>query len=82
MNRPLLPVLGAVLLCAHSLSAVAADSSTATTTNASQVRAQIEAKRDQLSGVASTAKTTAPAPATVLDAPVATDDAPAQDQQP
>lgn len=78
MNRSLLPVIGTVLLCAQSFCALAADSSATT----AQTRAQIEAKRDQLSGVATVAKPTAQSTSTLLDAPVETDDAPAQVQQP
>jgi hypothetical protein len=80
MNRSLLPVIGTVLLCAQSFCALAADASTATT--AAQTRAQIEAKRDQLSGVATVAKPATQSTSTLLDAPVNTDDAPAQVQQP
>jgi len=56
-------------------------SSTNTATSVEQVRVQIEAKRDQLSGAANVtpAKT---GPTTVLDAAVPTDDAPAQAQRP
>jgi hypothetical protein len=79
MNRFLLPVIGTVLLCAQSFCALAADSSATTTAD---TRAQIEAKRDQLSGVATVAKPTTQSTSTLLDAPVETDDAPAQVQQP
>lgn len=84
MTRPMLSVFSAVLLCAQSLSALAMDStSAANTSNSTQeIRAQIEAKRDQLSGAASVSATTPKGPSTVLDAPVDTDDAPAQAQRP
>ncbi len=84
MTRPMLSVFSAVLLCAHSLSALAADSSSATNTATSteQIRVQVEAKRDQLTGVANVSTATAKGPSAVLDAPVVTDDAPAQAQRP
>jgi hypothetical protein len=77
-------VFSAVLLCAHSLSALAADSASATNTATSteQVRVQVEAKRDQLTGVANVSSSASKGPSTVLDAPVVTDDAPAQAQRP
>jgi hypothetical protein len=80
----MLSVFSAVLLCAHSFSALAADTASATNTATSteQVRVQVEAKRDQLTGVASVSTTAPKGPSTVLDAPVVTDDAPAQAQRP
>jgi hypothetical protein len=84
MIRPMLPVVGAILLCAQSFSVFAADStsvSTASTSTAS-LREQVEAQRDQLSGVAQISQTTQKSSSTLLDAPVATDDAPTQAQQP
>lgn len=81
MNRLRLPILGALLLCAHSFSAQAASSTTTSsaTPTYEQVREQIEAKRAQLSGADSVGKATVP---DVQDAPVQTDDAPNQEQQP
>lgn len=81
MNRPLLSVISAVLLCAHSVSALAADSASAATSQ-QHIRAQVEAKRDQLSGAAKISPPAQKGPAAVLDAPVETDDAPAQAQRP
>jgi len=83
MNRLMLPVMGTLLLCAQSFSAWAADSTSTTTagTSAEQVREQMEAKRDQLSGVAKLTQTPATSSATVQDTPVVTDDAPTQVQQ-
>jgi hypothetical protein len=46
------------------------------------VREQIEAKRDQISGAAQLSKSTDKGTDSVLDTPVVTDDAPAQEQQP
>jgi hypothetical protein len=85
MTRPVWFFFTAAMLCAQSLTAHAADSTTSTTSTPSeqqQVREQMEAKRDQLSGAArinAPAKTGA---AMVLDAPVETEDAPAQVQKP
>ncbi|WGT36621.1 hypothetical protein [Pseudomonas atacamensis] len=78
------PVMGAVLLCAQSLSVMAADNSSSSNDgNANQqLREQIEAKRDQLTGAATLAPATPNGVGTLLDAPVETDDAPAQVQQP
>jgi hypothetical protein len=84
MTRPMLPVMGAILLCAQSFSVLAADATSASTaaTSGQSVREQVEAKRDQLSGVSQISQTTQKSSATVLDTPVVTDDAPAQEQQP
>lgn len=84
MMRFMLPVLGAVLLGAQSLSAVAADSTSSANTDTSvqQLRTQIEAKRDQISGVARISQSTQKASSTLVDTPVDTDDAPAQAQRP
>lgn len=81
MIRPMLPVVGAVLLCAQSFSVFAADS-TSTSTSGQNLREQVEAQRDQLSGVSQITQTTQKSSSTLLDTPVATDDAPAQVQQP
>lgn len=80
MPRHMLPVIGALLFCAHIFSAMAADS-TSSAVSTQQVREQVEAKRDQLSGVDKVTTTTQTGPATVLDSAVETDDAPAQEQQ-
>ncbi len=84
MLRIMSPVMGAILLCAQSLPAMAADNASAANGgNAEQqLREQIEAKRDQLTGAANLAPATQNSVATMLDAPVETADAPAQVQQP
>ncbi|WLH38424.1 hypothetical protein PSH79_14045 [Pseudomonas sp. FP2196] len=79
------PVMGAILLCAQSLPAMAADSSSSSADGGNaehQLREQIEAKRDQLTGAANLAPATQTGVATMLDAPLETSDAPAQVQQP
>lgn len=84
MLRIMSPVMGAILLCAQSLPAMAADSASSNNGgNAEhQLRQQIEAKRDQLTGAATLAPATQTGVATMLDSPVETSDAPAQVQQP
>lgn len=84
MNRLILPAMGMLYLCTQSFSAQAVESTSATASSSSmqQVREQIEAKRDQLSGAARLSKSTDKGTGAVLDAPVVTDDAPAQEQQP
>lgn len=47
-----------------------------------QVREQIEAKRDQISGAAQLSKSTDKGTGSVLETPVVTDDAPVQEQRP
>lgn len=84
MIRSMLPVLGAVLLCAQSLSALAADSmpTANTATSDAHVRLQVEATRDQISGANKINSSKKSGAAALLDAPVDTDDAPAQEQRP
>lgn len=83
MNRLLLPVMGTLFLCGQSFSALAAEAtSTASTSSSMQhVREQIEAKRDQISGAAQLSESTDTGTGSILETPVATDDAPAQEQQ-
>ncbi|RMV91260.1 hypothetical protein ALP01_05114 [Pseudomonas caricapapayae] len=84
MTRTMLSVFSAVLLCAHSVSTLAADStSTATTTGSDQQsRVQVEARRDQLSGADKISPARQQSSSSLLDAPVDTDDAPVQAQRP
>jgi hypothetical protein len=82
MHRLLLPVMGTLFLCAHTLPALAAPDTSATSSSLQQEREQIEAKRDQISGAAQLGKSTDSGSGALLDTPVATDDAPAQEQQP
>lgn len=84
MNRLMLPVMGTVLLCAQPFYALAADSTSPSTSASTheQLREQMEAKRDQLSGAAQLSAPAQTGTATVQDAPVPTDDAPSQEQQP
>ncbi len=82
MNRSMLSVFSAVLLCAQSVSALAADSTSTATAANQQIRVQVEAKRDQLSGADKISPMTQKSSSTLLDTPVDTDDAPAQAQRP
>ncbi|NVL31909.1 hypothetical protein F2S71_26045 [Pseudomonas syringae pv. actinidiae] len=78
----MLSVFSAVLLCAQSVAALAADSTSNTTAANQQIRVQVEAKRDQLSG----ADKISPDVAEEFLHPARyagnTDDAPAQAQRP
>ncbi|WP_044421197.1 hypothetical protein [Pseudomonas syringae group genomosp. 3] len=78
----MLSVFSAVLLCAQSVSALAADSTSTATAANQQIRVQVEAKRDQLSGADKISPMTQKSSSTLLDTPVDTDDAPAQAQRP
>jgi len=84
MMRFMPPVLGAVLLCAQCLPALAADSTSAVNaaTSSQQVRQEIEAKRDQLSGAAKLGTSAQKGASSLLDTPVDTGDAPAQVNRP
>ncbi len=89
MTRPVWFFFTAAMLCAQSLTAHAAahaaDSMASTPSTPSeqqQVREQMEAKRDQLSGAANISAPAKTGAATLLDAPVETDDAPVQVQKP
>lgn len=84
MNRSMLSVFSAVLLCAQSALTFAADSTSSTPATGSdqQIRTQVEAKRDQLSGADKISPAQQQSSSSLLDAPVDTDDAPAQAQRP
>ncbi|RMR84708.1 hypothetical protein ALP78_100618 [Pseudomonas coronafaciens pv. striafaciens] len=84
MNRSMLSVFSAVLLCAQSALTFAADSTSSTPATGSdqQIRTQVEAKRDQLSGADKIKPAQQQSSSSMLDAPVDTDDAPAQAQRP
>ncbi|QGG76588.1 hypothetical protein N028_14945 [Pseudomonas syringae USA011] len=84
MTRSMLSVFSAVLLCAQSVLTFAADSTSSTPATGSdqQIRTQVEAKRDQLSGADKINPAQQQSSSSLLDAPVNTDDAPAQAQRP
>ncbi|UQB39318.1 MULTISPECIES: hypothetical protein [Pseudomonas syringae group] len=76
----MLSVFSAVLLCAQSVAALAAD--TTSTATDQQVRVQVDAQRAQLSGVDKITPAAQKNSSTLLDTPVDTEDAPAQVQRP
>lgn len=82
MNRRSLSVFGAALLSACALPALADTPATSTPANDGVTRAQVEQQRDHASGADTLRSPKKTGPATVLDAPVVTDDAPAQVQAP
>jgi hypothetical protein len=82
MNRRLLPVFGAALLGACVLPVLADATATSTPVNDGATRVQVEQKRDHASGADTLSTPKKTGPAAVLDAPVVTDDAPAQVQAP
>ncbi|WPO00871.1 hypothetical protein [Pseudomonas sp. MUP55] len=77
----MLYVLSAALVCASTGYALAADSASSATSE-QQVRAHVEAQRDQLSGAAQLGTSAQAGASTLLDTPVDTDDAPSQAQHP
>nr|WP_314562396.1 hypothetical protein [uncultured Pseudomonas sp.] len=77
----MLYVLSAALVCASTGYALAADSASSATSE-QQVRAHVEAQRDQLSGAAQLGTSAQAGASALLDTPVDTDDAPSQAQRP
>ncbi|RMO07177.1 hypothetical protein ALQ47_02773 [Pseudomonas cichorii] len=83
MTRPMLSVFSALLLGASSFCVVAADSRATDNTHSEQeVRAQVDKQRDQLSGAYKLAAPVEKGSAALLEAPIETEDAPAQVQKP
>ena len=83
MTRPLLSVVSVLLLGASSISPVWADSKAVDTHHSEQaVREQVDKQRDQLSGAHKIATPAEKGSAALLQAPVDTEDAPAQVQKP
>ena len=78
MTRLLLSIFCSVLFGTHSLTTLAADSSLAN----QDIRAQVDAKRERISGVDKLAPAPTHGPSAVLDVPVDTGDAPAQEHKP
>ena len=79
MTRPMLSVFSAIVLCASTFSVMAADSTSAQASTSQQVRTQIDAKREQITGADKVALPAATASSALLDAPVDIEDAPDQD---
>ncbi|WP_434681670.1 MULTISPECIES: hypothetical protein [unclassified Pseudomonas] len=86
MTRPMLSVFSAIVLCASTFTVMAADSTAAQASTSQQVRIQTDAKREQITGADKVELPAAKTSSALLDAPVATDDAPdqaqSQEQQP
>lgn len=78
MTRPMLSVFSAIVLCASTFSVMAADSTSAQAATSQQVRTQIDAKREQITGADKVELPAAKTSSALLDAPVAIDDAPDQ----
>ncbi|MCV4286932.1 hypothetical protein OH708_03325 [Pseudomonas capsici] len=79
----MLSVFSALLLGASSFYVVAADSRATDNTHSEQeVRAQVDKQRDQLSGADKLAAPVEKGSAALLEAPIETEDAPAQVQKP
>ena len=83
MTRPMLSVISAILLGACSFSALSADYKSAAETNSGQdARAQVDEKRDKLSGADQVEKPVEQDSSKFFEAPVETSDAPVQEQKP
>lgn len=80
MTRPMLSVFSAIVLCASTFTVMAADSTSAHTASSQEVRTQIDAKREQITGADKIELPAATTSSPVLDAPVEIDDAPDQNQ--
>ncbi|MBI6856153.1 hypothetical protein AAIM60_07885 [Pseudomonas lijiangensis] len=79
----MLSVVSVLLLGASSISPVWADSKAVDTHHSEQaVREQVDKQRDQLSGANKIATPAEKGPSALLQAPVDTEDAPAQVQKP
>ena len=83
MNKLLLPVTGMLVAGAFAVGVNAADSEAGTQRYSEQeIRAQLDKKREQISGADKVAKPTEKAQAGFIDTPVNTDDAPSQEARP
>lgn len=81
MTRPMLSVFSAMVLCASTFTVMAADSDSAQASSDQQTRIQIDAKREQITGADKVELPAAKTSSVLLDAPMATDDAPDQTQE-
>lgn len=80
MTRPMLSVFSAIVLCASTFTVMAADSTSAQASTSQQVRIQTDAKREQITGADKVELPVAKTSSALLDAPMATEDAPDQTQ--
>jgi hypothetical protein len=78
MTRLLLSIFCSAFMGTFSLTTLAADSTSAD----QNIRAQVDAKRERISGVDKIVPTSSQGPSAVLDLPVDTGDAPAQVHKP
>jgi uncharacterized membrane-anchored protein len=76
----MLSVFSAIVLCASTFTVMAADSTAAQASSSQQVRIQTDAKREQITGADQVELPAAKTSSTLLDAPMATEDAPDQTQ--
>jgi hypothetical protein len=81
MTRPMLSVFSTIILCASTFTVMAADSDSAQAPASQQIRLQIDAKREQITGADKVERPAAKTSSALLDAPMATDDAPDQTQE-
>ncbi|MCI8211555.1 hypothetical protein AUC61_18660 [Pseudomonas sp. S25] len=81
MARSLLPLAAIFLMSLTTISVSAAENKNPLPSTSSDVRVEVEAKREQITGAESATKSQSTGAQTVLDAPVVTDDAPATDDE-
>ncbi|MBA1230688.1 hypothetical protein G7013_13665 [Pseudomonas viridiflava] len=82
MARRLLPLAAALLTCLINLPASAADNQNPSPATSDALRAQVDAKRQHLTGAEAVTEKQPGGEQTVLDAPIDTTDAPAGDKEP
>jgi hypothetical protein len=76
MARSLLPFAASLLMGFTVLSVCAAESASPLPSTSSDTHREVDAKREQITGANATAKKNTGGAQPVLDAPIATDDAP------
>ncbi len=81
MARSLLPLAAIFLMGLTTLSVSAAENKNPLPSTSSDVRVEVEAKREQITGAENATKSQSTGAQTVLDAPVVTDDAPTTDDE-
>jgi hypothetical protein len=80
MVRRLLPLISSVLVCLTALSATAADTNSPSTSSSAELRADVDHKREVITGADAITKKTTGGAQSVIDSPVDTKDAPAIDE--
>lgn len=81
MARSLLPLAAIFLMGITTISVSAAENKNPMPSTSSDLRVEVEAKREQITGAESAKKSQSTGAQTVMDAPVVTDDAPAIDDE-